>query len=94
MRTIIFISTISLFFLSSCSSNKNEEHKNDFNNINSRKIPTQINSNSTVIICHGKDAFAYHIRFCRGLKNCEASTEEMSKDEAIELGRRPCGFCF
>ena len=90
-----FTFSISLIIiLFSCSSNKNEEHKNDFNNINNRIKPPQIISNSTVIICHGKDAFAYHNSICRGLKNCEASTEEMSKDEAIELGRRPCGFCF
>ena len=88
-----FTFSISLIIiLFSCSSNKNEEHKNDFNDLNNRKNPTQ--SNSTVIICHGEDAFAYHIRFCRGLKNCEASTEEISQDEAIELGRRRCGFCF
>ena len=91
MRKIIFISIISLFSFSSCLSDKNESNRNDFNNL---KIPQESNNNSSVIICHGEDAFAYHIRFCRGLKNCEASTEEMSKDEAIELGRRPCGFCF
>ena len=88
-----FTFSISLIIiLFSCSSNKNEEHKNDFKDLNNRKNPTH--SNSTVIICHGEDAFAYHNSICRGLKNCEASTEEMSKDEAIELGRRPCGFCF
>jgi hypothetical protein len=75
--------TLLFLILLGCSSNQNKDYINQ---------PKE--SNSTVIICHGEDAFAYHIRFCRGLKNCEASTEEISQDEAIELGRRPCGFCF
>jgi hypothetical protein len=90
-----FTFSISLIIiLFSCSSNKNEGHNNDFDNINSRIKPPQINSNSIVIICHGEDAFAYHDHVCRGLRNCEASTEEVSVNEAVEMGRRPCGFCF
>ena len=72
-----------LIILLGCSSNQNKNYVNE---------PKQ--SNSIVIICHGEDAFAYHDHVCRGLRNCEASTEEVSVNEAIELGRRPCGFCY
>jgi hypothetical protein len=86
-----FIFLFSFLLVYSCSSDRrNSKVPDKKNQVNSPKF----DSNSIVIICHGEDAFAYHDHVCRGLRNCEASTEEVSVNEAVEMGRRPCGFCF
>jgi hypothetical protein len=48
-----------------------------------------------VYICTGRYSECYHCdENCRGLCNCRASIEEITLEEAEEMGRRPCGYCY
>lgn len=49
---------------------------------------------NTVYICTGNSSNKYHADSkCRGLGGCKGSIKAMSKDEAIKMGRTPCGIC-
>lgn len=48
-----------------------------------------------VYICTGRYSECYHCdEDCRGLSNCRASIKEITIEEAEEMGRRPCGYCY
>ncbi len=89
IKQIIFISFV--LSLTNCSSNGKNDVVDDTNNqFNS----SQSSNNSLVIICLSEDAYAYHEHECRGLERCDASTQEVTLEEAQENGRKPCGFCY
>jgi len=47
-----------------------------------------------VVVCTGNYAYAYHSsNSCRGLNRCKGAIETISLDEAIKMGRKPCGIC-
>ena len=49
---------------------------------------------STVWVCYGTSAKAYHTRrYCDGLSNCKGSIREMTEQDAINKGRHLCHFC-
>jgi hypothetical protein len=48
----------------------------------------------SVLVCKGTSAYAYHDRYCQGLKRCKASIVKVSLDEAIKMNRKACGFCY
>lgn len=47
-----------------------------------------------VLICTGKTAYAYHKKYCRGLKKCSGEVIFMTKEQAEKKAYKPCGFCF
>jgi hypothetical protein len=48
-----------------------------------------------VYICTGTQSKRYHkTEDCIGLSKCSRSIEEISIEEAEELGRTPCGYCY
>lgn len=48
----------------------------------------------SVLVCLGKSSYAYHDHYCQGLKQCKASVEEVTIEEAVKLNRKPCGYCY
>lgn len=57
----------------------------------SDSLPTNDN---TVYICTGNSSTKYHANSkCRGLGGCKGSIKAISKEEAIKMGRTPCGIC-
>lgn len=53
------------------------------------------NSKDNVYICTGTKSKRYHkTEDCIGLSKCSRSIEEISIEEAEELGRTPCGYCY
>lgn len=63
-------------------------------NDKSHKISTN-NSKDNVYICTGTQSKRYHkTEDCIGLSKCSRSIEEISIEEAEELGRTPCGYCY
>jgi hypothetical protein len=49
----------------------------------------------TVYICKGPSSKAYHNdKHCQGLRNCSTPIYSVDISEAIELGRKPCGYCY
>lgn len=75
------IATI-LLCLSSCGSS----HK---------RIPVPTDPNAKVWVCTGESSERYHAHNdCKGLRNCRASVEEISLQEAESIGRTPCKKCY
>ena len=52
-------------------------------------------SSGEVYICTGHSSKRYHCdRDCKGLSNCSGEIEEVSEDEAEDMGRTPCRICY
>lgn len=48
-----------------------------------------------VYICTGGKSKRYHAdEYCNGLRRCSGSVEEVSVDEAEDMGRTPCKICY
>ena len=55
---------------------------------------TNDSESQKVTICLSEDAYAYHNSDCMGLSQCNSSTKKMTEEEAVDIGRKPCGFCY
>lgn len=52
-------------------------------------------SGGNVFICTGESSERYHCdRDCRGLSRCSGEIEEISEEEAEDMGRTPCKICY
>lgn len=47
-----------------------------------------------VYICTGSSSYAYHDHYCQGLKQCRHEVNLVQMDEALRIGRKPCGYCY
>ena len=48
-----------------------------------------------VYVCTGGSSQRYHASDeCRGLCRCKSLIEEISKEEAEQMGRTPCKICY
>src|SRR5881398_2460321 len=47
-----------------------------------------------VFICKSDAAYAYHNKYCQGLKKCTHTITKITLAEAISLGRKPCKYCY
>lgn len=79
MRTLQIFLYLLTTLVSSCSSGEENNSKQNSN---------------LVMICDSPDAYAYHSRHCHGLSSCESQIIQISKEEAIGLERRACGYCY
>lgn len=61
---------------------------------NTNGTSTDNQDSNEVLICEGENAYAYHEHECQGFNECEASSEWVSIDEAQNMGRTPCGYCY
>ena len=53
------------------------------------------NDDETVYICTGENATKYHCDpDCSGLSRCSGEIEEVSEEEAEDMGRTPCKICY
>ena len=52
-------------------------------------------SSDNVYICTGGSSERYHSSpDCRGLGRCSGEIEEVSEEEAEDMGRTPCKICY
>lgn len=48
-----------------------------------------------VYVCGGRYAKRYHNdEYCKGLQSCRGGIEIMTIEEAEDLGKTPCGYCY
>ena len=48
-----------------------------------------------VYVCGGIYAKRYHNdEYCKGLQSCRGGIEIMTIEEAEDLGKTPCGYCY
>ena len=76
---LIFMTAATLKWMDSkCS--KNKENETSF---------------GSVYICTGETSTKYHCDpDCKGLSRCSGEIEEISEDEAEDMGRTPCKICY
>lgn len=99
MKKIILLLSLAIFsatFFSSCSSCSSEsESESESEPELSDTYAPESESENTVYICDGPYAEAYHnTPDCTGLSNWSGSVLEVTEQEAIDMGRQPCGYCY
>lgn len=58
-------------------------------------VATTEQTDTKVYICQGSMSECYHkTKDCRGLENCSTDIKEITLEQAKQLGRRPCGYCY
>jgi hypothetical protein len=51
-------------------------------------------STDSVIICISRTSYKYHARKCQGVRSCTHEIKKVTLEEAKNLGKTPCGFCY
>ena len=60
-----------------------------------KRVSVPTDPNAKVWVCTGESSERYHAHNdCKGLRNCRASVEEISLQEAEGIGRTPCKKCY
>ncbi len=47
-----------------------------------------------VYICQSKSAKTYHNKMCQGLSKCAKGVRQIGLSEAIQSGKKECGYCW
>jgi hypothetical protein len=87
MRILTYIHFFLL--LLSCTTKSNEPDTLKIQDTDTPSI-----ENTEVLICKGSASYAYHDNYCQGLNKCKAQVVKMSIDQAKDIGRKPCGYCY
>ena len=75
-------------FLSESSSKKETTERKE-------NVPIKKETSCSVYICTGETSTKYHSDpDCRGLSRCSGEIEEVSEEEAEDMGRTPCKICY
>lgn len=75
-------------FLSEYSSKKETTERKE-------NVPIKKETSYSVYICTGETSTKYHSDpDCRGLSSCSGEIEEVSEEEAEDMGRTPCKICY
>lgn len=77
----------------------NEDYRTIFGEEKPSKTESDIesydNNDESVYICTGETSTKYHSDpDCRGLSRCSGEIEEVSEEEAEDMGRTPCKICY
>ena len=58
-------------------------------------MPSQVQESEQVYICTGGSSKTYHkTDKCNGLRRCSKEIKQITKEQAEEMGRRPCKICY
>lgn len=91
MKHIVLLFAIIL--MASCSSSSKKSA-----GVDSEKKESAVKSAGSsghVFICTGSSSKRYHSdRDCKGLSRCSGEIEEVSEEEAENMGRTPCKICY
>ena len=69
-------------------------HPSHFSTAGNANSSATILKESYVLICVSPTAYAYHDHYCRGLKACTHEVKKITITRAVDIGRRPCGYCY
>lgn len=87
MKKVLFLLLLALL---SCGGNKQDSpnDKKAYNILNELRY-------DEVYVCKGKYSKRFHNDMdCKGLMNCRGGIEIMTIEEAEDLGKTPCGYCY
>lgn len=90
LRNIIFILAISLV-MASCGNGKQENRETSDGD---DYYTAGRDRGGVVYVCGGISAKRYHLdENCKGLSRCSCEIQEMTVEEAKQMGRTPCRMC-
>lgn len=91
MKHIVLLFAIIL--MASCSSSSKKSA--DIEPEKKESVAKPAGYSDNVYICTGSSSKRYHCdRDCRGLSSCSGEIEEISEEEAEDMGRTPCKICY
>lgn len=91
MKHIVLL--LAIILMASCSSSSKKSAA-----VESEKKESAVKSacsSGKAYICTGGSSKRYHCdQDCKGLSRCSGEIEEVSEDEAEDMGRTPCKICY
>jgi len=57
-----------------------------------QEVPTD--ENTEVMICTGRSSRRFHCGMCRGLKSCRGEILYVTLEQAKNMRKTPCGYCY
>lgn len=88
--TLLFVSII---LMASCSSSSKKSV--DVEPEKKESFAKSAGYSDNVYICTGSSSKRYHCDpGCKGLSRCSGEIEEISEEEAEDMGRTPCKICY
>lgn len=91
MKHIVLLFAIILMVSCSSSSKKPDDVEPE----KKESVAKSADSGDNVYICTGGSSRRYHCDpDCKGLSRCSGEIEEVSEEEAEDMGRTPCKICY
>lgn len=91
MKHIVLL--LAIILMVSCSSSSKKPA--DIEPEKKESVAKPAGYSDNVYICTGSSSKRYHCdRDCRGLSSCSGEIEEISEEEAEDMGRTPCKICY
>lgn len=91
MKHIVLL--LAIILMASCSSYSKKSV--DVEPEKKESVAKSAGSSDNVYICTGGSSRRYHCApDCKGLSRCSGEIEEISEDEAEDMGRTPCKICY
>lgn len=88
--TLLFVSII---LMASCSGSSKKSA--DVESEKKESVVKSAGYSDNVYICTGSSSKRYHCDHdCKGLSRCSGEIEEISEEEAEDMGRTPCKICY
>lgn len=90
MKHIVLL--FAIIFMASCSSSFKKSA-----GIEQKKgtVEKTVSASGNVYVCTGGSSKCYHCdRDCKGLSRCSGEIEEVTEEEAEDMGRTPCKICY
>ena len=91
MKNVVLLLAIILMASCSSSSKKSADVEPE------KKVSAAKSADSVgnVFVCTGGSSKRYHCdQYCKGLSRCSGEIEEVSEEEAEDMGRTPCKICY
>lgn len=91
MKNVVLL--LCFILMASCSSSSKKSA--DVEPEKKESAVRSADSSGNVYICTGGSSKRYHCdRDCKGLSRCSGEIEEVSEEEAEDMGRTPCKICY
>lgn len=88
-----FVLLLTIILMASCSSSFKKSA--DVEPEKKESAVKSADSSGSVFVCTGSSSKRYHCdRDCKGLSRCSGEIEEISEEEAEDMGRTPCKICY
>ena len=93
MKHLVLVFAIIL--MASCSSSSKKSADSEPAKVGERMAEKSAALSGNVYICTGGSSKRYHRgRDCKGLSRCSGEIEEVTEEEAEDMGRTPCKICY